>query len=164
MILINFFFVTSAGLKRQTTLYSPTQVAFSARLSTNSTPALSPNQDIVFNDVILSVGSAYHNAHGTFTAPVSGVYVFTTSLLAFGTTSHHAKLVKNGQELARIDFNDADSFDDSSQTVIVELVKGDGIAVQNADYTGMVFFGYNYSTFSGFLLYEYEDISPVVGK
>ena len=163
MILINFFFVTSAGLKRQTTLYSPTQVAFSARLS-NNTPALSPNQDIVFNDVILNVGSAYHNAHGTFIAPVSGVYVFTTSLLAYGTKSHHAKLVKNGQELARIDFNDADGYDDSSQTVIIKLVKGDDIAVQNTDYTGMVYLGYNYSTFSGFLLYEYEDLSPVVGK
>ena len=111
-----------------------------------------------------NLGRGYHNAHGTFIAPVPGVYVFTTSILAFGTTSHHAKLVKNGQLLAKVDFNDADSYDHSSQTVIVELDKGDDIAVQNADYTGMVYHGYFYSTFSGFLLYEYDIISEVVGK
>ena len=86
------------------------------------------------------------------------------SLLAYGTKSHHAKLVKDGQELARADFNDADSFDDSSQAVIVQLGKGNVVTVQNADYSGMVYNGYNYCTFSGFLLYEYEDMSPVVGK
>ena len=87
-----------------------------------------------------------------------------TSLLAYGTKSHHAKLVKDGQELARTDFNDADSFDDSSQAVIVQLQRGSVVAVQNADYSGMLYTGYNYSTFSGFLLYEYEDMSPAIGK
>ena len=140
-----------------------TQVAFSASLTT-STPALNPNQDIIFDYVILNVGSAYHSAHGIFVAPVPGVYYITTSLLAFGKTAHHAKLVKDGQQLARVDFNDDDNFDDSSQAVIVELKRGEVVAVQNADYSGMVYFGYNYCTFSGFLLYEYEDMSPVVGK
>ena len=115
---------------------------FSARLTTD-TPSLSPNQDIVFNDVIVNVGSAYHKAHGI----VPGVYLFTTSLLAYGTKSHHAKIVKGGQELARTDFNDADSFDDSSQTVIVQLEKGDFVAVQNADYSGMVYTGFNFWIF-----------------
>ena len=141
-----------------------TQVAFSARLTVGSTPAMNPNQDIVFDHLILNVGSAYHNAHGIFVAPVPGIYFFTTSLLAVGTSSHHAKLVKNGQQLARVDFNDDDNFDDSSQAVIVELKKGDIVAVQNADYSGMLYAGSNYSTFSGFLIYEYEDMSPPVGK
>ena len=125
---------------------------------------MSPNQDIVFNDVLLNVGSAYHSAHGIFVAPVPGVYFFTMSLLAYGTTNHHAKLVKDGQELARSDFNDNDYHDGSSQTVIVQLKKGNVIAVQNADYSGMLYTGLNYSTFSGFLLYEYEDVSPAIGK
>ena len=125
---------------------------------------MSPNQDIVFNDVLLNVGSAYHSGHGIFVAPVPGVYFFTTSLLALGTTPHHAKLVKDGHELVRADFNDADHFDDSSQAVIVQLEKGNFVAVQNADYSGMLYAGSNYSTFSGFLLYEYEDVSPAVGK
>ena len=159
----DYILVFSAGVKRQTAFSGSAQVAFSARLS-NHSPSLSPNQVIVFNDVLLNVGSPYHNAYGTFVAPVPGVYFFTTSLLAYGKTSHHAKLVRDGQELAKVDFNDADGYDDSSQAVIVELDKGDIVAVQNADYTGMVYHGYNYSTFSGFLLYEYEDVSPVVGK
>ena len=125
---------------------------------------MSPNQDIVFNDVLLNVGSAYHSGHGIFVAPVPGVYFFTMSLLALGTTPHHAKLVKDGHELARADFNDADHFDDSSQAVIVQLEKGNFVAVQNANYSGMLYAGSNYSTFSGFLLYEYEDVSPAVGK
>ena len=119
---------------------------------------MSPNQDIVFNDVLLNVGSAYHSGHGIFVAPVPGVYFFTMSLLALGTTPHHAKLVNDGRKLARADFNDADHFDDSS------LKKGNFVAVQNANYSGMLYAGSNYSTFSGVLLYEYEDVSPAVGK
>ena len=139
-------------------------MAFSARLTNGSTPPMSLNQDIVFNDVLLNVGSAYHSAHGIFVAPVPGVYFFTTSLLAYGTINHHAKLVKDGQELAGSDFNDNDSHDGSSQTVIVQLKRGNVTAIQNADYSGIVYTGLNYSTFSGFLLYEYEDVSPVIGK
>lgn len=138
-------------------------MAFSARI-TNDSPHLSPNQDIVFDNVITNVGSAYHNTHGAFIAPVPGLYVFTTSLLAYGKTSHHAILTKNGQLLTKVDFNDADGFDQSSQMVIVELNSGDDVAVQNADYTGMVYYGGYYSTFSGFLLYEYETVPPAVGK
>ena len=63
------------GLKQQTAFYSSTQVAFSARLTIGQTPSMSPNQDIVFNDVLLNVGSAYHNTHGTFVAPVSGFLI-----------------------------------------------------------------------------------------
>ena len=145
-------------------LYSSSQVAFSVRLSTNSTPPLSLNKEIVFNDILINVGSAYNNSRGTFVAPVPGVYFFTTSLLAYGKTSHHAKLVKNGQELVRVDFNDVDGYDDSSQAVIIQLNTGDIVAVQNVDYNNMLYLGYNYSTFSGFLLYEYEDMTPAVGK
>ena len=48
--------------------------------------------------------------------------------------------------------------------MIMQLKKGDIVAVQNADYSGMLYAGSNYSTFSGFLIYEYEDMLPVVGK
>ena len=89
-------------------------MAFSVRLTLGKTPSMSPNQDIVFNDVLLNVGSAYHSGHGIFVAPVPGVYFFTMSLLALGTTPHHAKLVNDGRKLARADFNDPDHFDDSS--------------------------------------------------
>ena len=50
----------------------------------------------MFNDVIVHVGSACHKAHGIFVAPIHGVYFITTSLLAYGTKSHHAKIVKGG--------------------------------------------------------------------
>ena len=150
------------GAKRQSPL-NGSRVAFFARL-TQTTAALNINQGLVFDSVVTNVGRAYQNSTGAFTAPRPGVYVFTTSILAYGTSSHHVSVVKNGQLLAKIDFNDADSFDDSSQTVIVELDKGDIIAIQNADYTGMVYNGGFYSTFSGFLLYEYEDASEIVGK
>ena len=139
-------------------------MVFSSRLSKHYTPSLNSSQGIIFNDVLLNVGSAYYSTNGTFIAPVSGVYLFTTSILAYGTSSHHARIVKNGQELAKIDFNDDDNYDHSSQTVIVKLDRGHVVAVENVDVNGMVYFGYNYSTFSGFLLYEYEDVSPVVGK
>ena len=105
--LSDFLFIT--GLKRQTPFSGSTQVAFSARLTNGSTPPMSLKQDIVFNDVLLNVSSAYHSEHGIFVAPVPGVYFFTTSLLAI-IMLNLSKMVRNWQEV-------------TSMTMIVMMVQ-----------------------------------------
>ena len=155
-----------AGFRRQVNGQGGPGIAFFARLTADS-PPLSPNQDIVFNDVQLNIGSAYHATHGAFIAPLDGVYVFTTSILSHvhgANYAAHAKLVKNGTLLAILDASEPDGIAQAGQTVIIQLKKNDDIAVQNADYSGVVFMGSNYSTFSGFLLYDLSDDAPVVGK
>ena len=146
---------------------SATKVAFFARL-TNSTPRLDPNQDIVFDHVVTNVGNGYHGNHGLFVAPVSGIYAISATVMSYlpGPALHinHAKLVKNGQLLARLGQHGIANWDTSSVTILVELLKGDDVAVQNSDYYNMTFWGDNYSTFSGFLLYENVSSPNLVGK
>ena len=153
------------GLRRQVNTQGGPAVAFFARLTSDS-PQLSPNQDIVFNDVMINVGGGYHNVHGTFIAPVHGIYVFTTSVLSHKSGPNyaaHAKLVKNGTLLAILDASEPDGIAQASQTVIVQLAKGDDVAVQNEHYTGTAYYGSNYSTFSGFLLYDLSEPGAIVG-
>ena len=84
------------GNKRMLSPASPTREAFFARSTNRTTPYLDPNQDIVFDYVVTNIGSGYHGNHGLFVAPVSGVYVFSTTLVSFlagpGTQTRHAKL------------------------------------------------------------------------
>ena len=75
----------------------------------------------------------------------------------------HTKLVKNGQVLVR---TNGAHWDESSHTAVVELKASDVVSVQSDELQGTDFFGYAYSSFSGFLLYDYSDVIsvPVVGK
>ena len=72
------------------------------------------------------------------------------------------KLVKNGHVVARANLND---WEQSTQLVVLQLKKGDGVAIRNDDITAIDFHGELYPTFAGFLLYDYSD-SPgaIVGK
>ena len=71
--------------------------------------------------------------------------------------------MKNNQILAKIQFSTDEA--QSSQTIIIELNKGDDVSVRNAVIDRSVM-GDRYSSFSGFLLYSYEYThgSQVVGK
>ena len=146
---------------------SATHVAFFARLS-KITPQLAPNQDVVFDHVVTNVGNGYHGNHGLFVAPVSGLYVFSATVMAYlpGTTLQikHAKLVKNGQLLARLGQHGVGVWDSATTMIAVQLQKGDDVAVQNSDYNNVTFWGDDYSTFSGFLLYETPGSPNLVGK
>ena len=137
-------------------------MAFTARLSVN-TPKLQHGQDIVFDNVLLNLGNGYHKQHGAFIAPVSGVYSFSVSLLSVSPHCH-AKLVKDGQILAMLDFSDTTKYIQSSQGVIVELNAGDDVSVKEANYTDCVYNGLYFSRFSGFLLYQYDYPEIVLGK
>ena len=86
--------------------------------------------------------------------------IFSFSILAQGQHAH-VKLVRNGNMIARVTVS---SWDQSSETVVLQLNKGDDIAVRNDDITAINFHGDLYSSFSGFLLYDYSDGAPIVGK
>ena len=114
-----------SGRKRQ--VQKTTKIAFYACLN-NGTNHLGNNQDIVFDSAILNMGNSYNAHHGTFVAPVHGVYVFSATLARSGSQSW-AHFMKNGQMIGKFDF--ADPWAVSSQTNVVELKKGDDVSVQN---------------------------------
>ena len=70
----NLVIIITSGRKRQ--VQNTTKVAFYACLY-NGTNHLGNNQDIAFENALLNIGNSYNVHHGTFVAPVHGVYVFS---------------------------------------------------------------------------------------
>ena len=111
----------------------------------------------MFETVLLNIGNGYHDNHGLFTAPVSGIYVFSVSMMNQADSDHHriqVGLKKNGVYLART-MSDGKSinYDQGSFTVTSQLDAGDDVwvAVYNP-LTNVYLFGNRYSSFTGFLL------------
>ncbi|XP_060586208.1 heavy metal-binding protein HIP-like [Ruditapes philippinarum] len=137
-------------------------VAFFATLN-NHLNHLSANQPIAFDNVVTNIGNAYNNHFGSFIAPVPGTYVFSATLFSHYHTNYHANFVKNGQMITRMYVSGGEGgYDTTSQTIVLDLVKGDDVGIQNIDADKPIY-GFNYSMFSGFLLQENFQSSVVVG-
>ena len=100
-------------------------VAFFATINVHSLNHLGLNQNIVFEDVVTNIGNAYNNHHGVFIAPVSGLYVFTTSLTSEHNMEYWAKVVVNGTVIVRLNERGTDGrLGSGAQTIIIALKKG----------------------------------------
>ncbi|XP_045210959.2 C1q-related factor-like [Mercenaria mercenaria] len=140
-------------------------VAFFSGLSTSVQHA-GENQNVVFDNVETNLGNGYNSHHGVFTAPVAGVYVFSTSIMT-NSGRKICEIVVNGVRKAQVYTHGDGHYDHGTQTLIVHLKKGDDVAIQivehNLDSTihGEV---PPYTTFSGFLLQQdFSDTDSVVG-
>ncbi|XP_060604035.1 cerebellin-2-like [Ruditapes philippinarum] len=129
------------------------RVAFYAYKST-PTPHLGEGQGIVFDHLATNIGNAFNVHNGIFVAPVTGVYVFGVTLGHYSTfvqsDNGDGNLVVNGVIVAGLFMSN----DQSSQMVVVKLMIGDNVAVLNRDADEGID-GKAYSSFCGFLLYEY---------
>lgn len=122
-------------------------------------------QNIAFDNIISNLGNAYNPHAGVFIAPVSGIYLFSTSLLTYPETSAHFQIVKNGTVVTKayLQANSA-SRETGAMTVVLQLARGDDVSVVNVDIDNSVN-GYHYSFFTGVLLQELlDDVTSVVGK
>ena len=139
-------------------------VAFTAAL-TNHLTGLGKGQNIRFDHVITNIGNGYAPIHGTFTAPIAGMYVFSTTLLSFSNHNDHFQFMLNGNLVYRMyvgGSGSAGNYDTTGSSVVIHLQHGDTVAIQNVDVNENVH-GYLYSLFTGYLLKASED-SEVVGK
>jgi hypothetical protein len=140
-----------------------TPVAFFARMDKHLEHA-GIHQNIIFETAVTNVGNGYHSHVGTFIAPVSGTYVFSATLLSFYHVSGHVQFVKNGQAVTNMYVSGSEAgYDTTSQTIVLQLQKGDDVTVQNLD-SDKSFLGIGYGTFTGFLLFEDFSSPSVVGK
>ena len=107
--------------------YVPNTVAFFATVNLiPSNQHLGLHQNIVFEDVVTNIGNAYNNHHGVFIAPVSGLYLITTSLLSSPNIEVWAEVVANGTVIARLDARGTDGrHGNGAQTMIISLKKGE---------------------------------------
>ncbi|XP_045211430.2 collagen alpha-2(VIII) chain-like [Mercenaria mercenaria] len=130
-------------------------VAFTAGLSRSILHAPAYH-NIIFDRVETNIGNGYDSLTGVFTAPVSGTYVFYTSILVYNGREVFCRIVVNGVNMANTYGRGTDNrLDQGSQAVIVQLQKGHQVAVQNKVDDDAIFGNQDiYTTFSGFLLHS----------
>lgn len=125
------------------------------------------HQNVVFDVIVTNLGNAYNNHVGVFVAPVAGTYVFSTTLVSRHFAAAHAQFVVNGSDITNMYVSGGSSGtgdDTTSQTIVLQLQKGDDVSVQNLD-PDKGFYGVSHSTFSGFLLQEdFSPSSSIIGK
>jgi hypothetical protein len=154
---------TDAQVNRIRRAENETPVAFFAKMDKNLEHA-GIHQNIVFETVVTNVGNGYHSHVGTFIAPVSGTYAFSATLLSFYHVNAHVAFVKNGQLITTMFVSGGEAgYDTTSQTIVLQLQKGDDVVVQNKE-LDKSFYGTGQGTFSGFLLFEDFSSPSVVGK
>lgn len=150
--------VTSKSMVRR--MISEHQVAFFALLTPHDVRHHGINQPVVFDNTVLNLGNSYHIHHGIFTAPYDGIYSFTATI--FGRLDEgilYFGLTKNGICCANFEIKHSHQV---TQTVILDLQKGDYVAVTSWKNDQTVV-GHNFSSFSGFLLFEKYLPQVVVG-
>ncbi|XP_021359604.1 cerebellin-2-like [Mizuhopecten yessoensis] len=128
-----------------------TAVGFYARLSPH-TLQLGEHQTLEFDHVVTNVGNGYDSRHGHFTAPVAGLFSFTSTVLLSSSNNHLMQLniVKNGVDIGHLFSYSA--LDKGTRTVVLQLSVGDMVWVRNRDNNSPEIFGLGYTTFSGFLI------------
>ncbi|KAH3805790.1 complement C1q tumor necrosis factor-related protein 4-like [Dreissena polymorpha] len=151
--------------------YEGDAVAFFATIGA-SVEHLGQGQTVVFDQLLTMIDSTqslggYSATTGVFTAPLSGVYVFSCTIMTLDQHTTHVALQKNNTPLSTIYVSGGSGhgWDSASSTVTVPLAKGDSVSVKHMDNDhGLAgaFYG-GQSTFTGFLLQRQYDDTPVVG-
>ncbi|XP_073690722.1 cerebellin-2-like [Garra rufa] len=129
------------------------KVAFSAALGANGFfGPVNADSTLVYKNVFINVGDAYHPATGIFTAPVRGVYYF--SFFYHCSTNHGTGLVlyRNGKFEALTQHNtSSDSPENGGNGLTLLLEKGDQVyMVLRKD--KWIWDAENVTVFSGFLI------------
>lgn len=113
------------------------------------------NQSIPFHRISLNIGNAYQILNGHFTAPVAGIYIFSTTVTMTRMTSdHHMHVIieKNGFQIAGAYGYDDGVMVQSSVTVVAQLDVGDEVYVTVERHNDIRFIGDNLTSFMGCLI------------
>ena len=133
-------------------------VAFHAWNSANPVLA-TPHGTLVLNHAATNIGNAYNTLTGVFTAPVSGLYDFQTSIMSYylgaGQYAHCAIYVDNDVVGTTISDSQHGSYSQSTIRAIVHVHAGQKVYLKNTDNTARAYFDTAtdpYTAFSGFLV------------
>ena len=89
-------------------------IGFYAILS-NDISHLGDGQAIEFDQVITNIGQAYDSRHGHFTAPVSGMYLISASIMSTDKKHVNCYIVKNGSVVGYLFGGESDYQADTKQ-------------------------------------------------
>ncbi|XP_060557363.1 complement C1q and tumor necrosis factor-related protein 9-like [Ruditapes philippinarum] len=131
-------------------------VAFKARLKSRT--AVVGGQTIVFPVLIFKEGDAYNSGTGKFTAPISGVYMFSLAFCVYSKKSLTVSIMVEGTRYSTSLFDGDDGHGCSSadtvaivtagQEVWVEVISGGTSTGTITDHSD----SYRWNTFSGALI------------
>ena len=148
VFLVFFFFLLSSTASPSKT------VAFQA--STTSTSVNVPGRGIIIlGRVTTNLGDAYDEKTGIFTAPVSGLYSFQSSIMsagAGGTRNVVAAIVVDVSTVAIAASDQAGRWDQSTMNAIVHVDAGQKVFLRNVLQQPSEFYQHGYTAFSGFLI------------
>ena len=126
------------------------KVAFTAGVTSSSTTWNSGT--LIFNSVILNVGTGYNPSTGIFTSPVAGMYVFYVTAVEFNKQDLRVDIVLNSVSKVRtIGFSDA-NHQTGTNMVVLNLQKGDSVWVRHQYGKGYWTQSVPATTFTGFLI------------
>ncbi|KAG1937884.1 complement C1q-like protein 4 [Pimephales promelas] len=134
--------------------------SMSATASTNRGP-FSMETRLIFDKVLTNVGDAYNPVTGVFTAPVKGVYYFRYSGSAFSAHDMGLSIFKGtARFVSSYEYNSGERNDQMSNGAVMELDVGEEVHVK-LWIRCWIFVDrrYNYSTFTGYLLYPQDSAS-----
>jgi hypothetical protein len=115
------------------TRVSPEPVAFYAYMSQNE-PRPSLHHTLTFDVVKTNLGGGYDEYSGMFTAPSSGVYVFTWTIYTglHGQTKFEIYVNHDVLDSVVGDTDDAGDYDSDSATIVVSLNARDHVYIRSA--------------------------------
>ena len=90
---------------------------------------------LIFDVVRINAGNGYNKFSGLFTAPVSGLYTLTCSIMMNGPGAYGSYEIIKNEEIIGTFFVDAEhstEYRSSSMTVIVSLQVGDVLFVRTS--------------------------------
>ena len=115
---------------------------------------LTNGQTIKFEIVKQNFGNAYDPHYSIFTCPKSGLYLFTTTIMAFPGKKSSVKIVANGSPVAYAYASSPPSFySTGTVSCIVPLHPGDRVSIEFYAYDTTIH-GHDWSSFTGFLIKE----------
>ncbi|XP_063397307.1 heavy metal-binding protein HIP-like [Mytilus trossulus] len=123
--------------------------AFTASLTYHKN--LANNEVVIFDKVWLNMGGVYSRDTGVFTAPKTGLYSISTTVMSHSGSFLHCDLWKDNEKMVLAFGNDLST---GTLNVVMLLMMNDTVYVKHGSSSKEKIFGDQRSTFSGYLITE----------
>ena len=125
--------------------------AFSA--SRSKSKSFGPGEIILFDKVWTNVGNGYNPNTGKFTAPKSGLYQISGTVMSSAGKSLAVYLCKNDKQT--VSLHTGSGYGTGTVNIVLKLQKGETVYMKNHNSTKTIYSDSSvYCVFSGFLISE----------
>ncbi len=125
-------------------------VAFSVARSTKLGPVLQ-DTPITFDRIVTNVGGGYDEYSSHFVCRINGTYIYMTHILGQNNKDVYAWIMLNNKHKVPLHGDGRAGYGTGSQSLIINLKYDDHVWIQLSKDSALL---NDYSTFSGYLLFE----------